>query len=404
MIRSRERLACATLLMSFALCLVTAVGVPLGVRYFVRNSMVNQWTVLEQRRGTLRVQRGGQGEVIALVGRADGVTRGTVVDTGAADQGALTVYTPGEESIVAAEVQIYADTSITLLSAQSPRFSSSPLPHTLALEVADGRVRVNVSSAQGRPTVMELRTPDLVATLSEGSYEIRVRPDLSELAVRQGEAQVSNLSGESVTVGPSQRTLARASSTSLQSLPGERNLLTNGQFDLPLEQGWRSYHSGVQQEPAGSVIATDSGGRSVAYFQRSGIGHVEVGIRQEVAYDVRDFSLLTLHLNVQVQYQSLAGCGSLGSECPVMVRIDYEDIYGTDRQWYHGFYALDAASSDLLPEWLEQVPLQTWFAYDSGNLIELFDEPPAQIRTVTIYASGHSFASFVTDAELLAQE
>jgi hypothetical protein len=50
------------------------------------------------------------------------------------------------------------------------------------------------------------------------------------------------------------------------------------------------------------------------------------------------------------------------------------------------------------------VPLQTWFAYDSGNLIELFDEPPAQIRTVTIYASGHSFTSLVTDAELLAQE
>jgi hypothetical protein len=129
-----------------------------------------------------------------------------------------------------------------------------------------------------------------------------------------------------------------------------------------------------------------------------------VGIRQEVDYDVRDFASLTLHLNVQVLYQSLPGCGSLGSECPILVRIAYKDVDGTDRDWYHGFYSVDAAASDLLAVWDQQIPPGTWYTFDSMNLVEAFDRPPARIKEISIYASGHAFDALVTEVELLAQE
>jgi len=86
------------------------------------------------------------------------------------------------------------------------------------------------------------------------------------------------------------------------------------------------------------------------------------------------------------------------------VRIDYKDIYGNDRVWYHGFFSLDPAENDFLYPWDEQVPLRTWVTFDSGNLVEVFDEPPAVITGLTIYASGHSFDALVTEVELLAQE
>jgi hypothetical protein len=35
---------------------------------------------------------------------------------------------------------------------------------------------------------------------------------------------------------------------------------------------------------------------------------------------------------------------------------------------------------------------------------ELADTPPALIKSLTIYASGHSFHAMVTEVELLAQE
>jgi hypothetical protein len=41
--------------------------------------------------------------------------------------------------------------------------------------------------------------------------------------------------------------------------------------------------------------------------------------------------------------------------------------------------------------------------YDSENLMAS-DPPPALIKSVTIYASGHTFDALVAEVELLAQE
>lgn len=404
MIENREHLAWAVVLLSLLLCLGLAVGTPLSIKHFIRSARVGQEVVVEPHRGTPRMQRGGRGEVIALVGLANNVPPGTVVTTGATDQGALTLYTPGEERALVTAVQIYGNTSTTLVSANSPRFNSSPLPHRVSLKVTAGRVRVSVVPAQGRTTVVELHTPHTDATLTEGSYEARVSPAVSEITVREGNAEVAYNDDEVLSLGPSQRTLVEINSPPPQVLPAERNLVENGGFDSGLEEGWEVYHRDVQQDPPGTVEVTDFSGRTAAHLHRSGRGHTEVGIFQQIDYDVRDFSLLTLHLNVFIRSQSLSGCGSVGSECPIMVRLDYKDIYGTDRVWYHGFYSADAGPNDLLPDWDEQVPFQTWYVFDSGNLVELFEEPPSVIKRLTIYASGHSFDAMVTEVELLAQE
>jgi hypothetical protein len=131
---------------------------------------------------------------------------------------------------------------------------------------------------------------------------------------------------------------------------------------------------------------------------------------------VKDAQSLVLHLQVRVNYHSLSVCGALGSECPVMVRIDYQDAAGSARQWVHGFYALEDPAFTL-PYYCttcpdpssgdhNRVPEQGWFVYDSPNLMEL--QPPelrpVLIQSVRIYASGHSYDSMVTGVELLAQE
>jgi hypothetical protein len=99
------------------------------------------------------------------------------------------------------------------------------------------------------------------------------------------------------------------------------------------------------------------------------------------------------------------GCGSLGSECPIIVRIDYEDVYGSESESLHGFYIGEPQDGWLTYEWAEPVQEENWQTYDSGNLMEgLADAPPALIKSLTIYASGHSFHAMVTEVELLAQE
>lgn len=404
MIHSRERLAWTILLLSFALCVASAIGGPVGVRQFIQTARMQQDALLEPQQGTPRLQRRGQGPVVALVGPTWDVPPGSVVTTDESARSLLTLYAPGGEQVPVATIQMYGDTTVSLISARSPRFKSSPLPHEVVITVPSGRVRATVIPAGGRPTQVEIRTPHVSATLEEGSFEVRVHPTYSELSARSGRARIETSDGDDLVLVASQRVLARSGPESLEVLPAERNLLVNGDFRAPLEQGWEVYHKDVQQEPPGSVHVEDFGGRRVARFTRSGEGHAEVGIRQEVQYDVRDFSSLTLHLNVLILDQSLPGCGSLGSECPILVRIDYKDIDGTDRTWYHGFYSVEKAPQDLLNPWDERIPPRIWYAYDSGNLVQEFDAPPALIKTVWIYASGWSFDAMVTEVELLAQE
>jgi hypothetical protein len=403
--RSRERLAWIILLLSCAACVGLAIGVPLGVRQFIRTSRVAQEVTLEPQRGTPVMQRGGLGSVEALVAPVTNVYPDTIVTTDETAQGLLTLYAPGQEPSVAAVAQIYNSTRVAFVSGRSPRFRVSPLPHEAVLRIATGRMRVTVTPAHGRPTVVRLLTPHAEATLSEGSYEVRVYNGLSELTVRSGYAQITSGDGQTILLGTSERAVARGDSGTLRRLPGERNLIENGSFDQGLTE-WTIYHKNVQAEPGGAVEVGNYVGRTAARFRRpqDDLGHAEVGIRQEVNYDVRDFTSLTLHLNVQILYQSLPGCGSLGSECPILLRITYKDIDGTDRDWYKGFYAVDVAESDFLAPWDEQIPAGTWYPFDSGNLVELFERPPARIKEVYIYASGHAFDALATEIELLAQE
>lgn len=400
-----ERLAWVVLLASFFTCMSLAVLVPLSGRWYILNARVRQNVTLEVQQPPLSVTLAGRDLPVSIAEGHDDIRERTIVATDATS-GRLVMHAP--DGSVIATVQIYDNTEVVLLSARSPRFPISRLPHKVVLEVATGRVRVSVSSADGRSAVVEVHTPHGTATLTGGSYEVKVNGTTTEVIVRDGQADVIDNAEHKMPLGSSERATTDGKQI-VGPLPAERNLLVDGDFRQSLErqsleEDWETYDKDVQQEPTGTVEVITFEGRPVAWFHRKGIGHAEVGIRQQINYDVRDFTSLVLRLSVQVRGQSLPGCGSLGSECPIIVRIDYKDIHGTDREWYYGFYSVERAATDLLNPWDEQVPFRTWYAFDSGNLIEAFDEPPALIKAVMIYASGHSFDALVTEVELLAQE
>jgi hypothetical protein len=192
-------------------------------------------------------------------------------------------------------------------------------------------------------------------------------------------------------------------------LPAERNLILNGDFQQPLTVGWEAYN--IQSDPAevegqASIVTLD--GRRVVLFSRRGAAqnHAETGTEQRINRDVRDVASLRLHLSVRLAYQSLPGGGYLSSEFPVIVRLDYKDVYGNDRFVTHGFYYMDP-----IQDWPiingEKIPPLVWFPYESGNLLnwpQLRDAPPATVISISIYASGWEYDSMVTEVELLAEE
>ena len=192
-------------------------------------------------------------------------------------------------------------------------------------------------------------------------------------------------------------------------------MILNGDFGQGIDTSWIAL---VPSDPTARISEVDDGGQSAARFQHDQAQPLEISLFQSLNRNVRDLESLVLHLKVRIDYHSLSVCGDKGSECQIMVRIDYIDTAGGNRQWVHGFYALEDPGLDFqLPYYCVTCPEpgsgnhhrvrdKTWFLYDSPNLMETLPSEfrPAIIQSVRVYASGHSYDSMVTDVELLAQE
>jgi hypothetical protein len=406
--KNPERLAWVVLLASFFICIGLIVAVPLGARTFALFSQVGQNVSLEVQRGPLRVTWGGRGEPIAIAGERGDIPERTVVTTDLTE-GRLVMHAPQDDGPVVASVQLYNNTGVVLTTARSPRFSVSQLPHQVALEVLTGRVRINVVDTKDRPATAEVQTSHGVIALTDGSYEVKVN-STTEVTVRHGQATI-RVGQQMMSLSPNQRAIV-SDGKIIGPVDAVRNLVTNGEFQAELNN-WTTYSTQLDPEqPAGNIGIVANEGRRVVDFYRDGSNHAEVGIRQEINYDVRDFASLELHLAVRVISEDIlgyGGCGYRGYECPIIVLIEYKDIYGNDNEWLQGFYigAPKDEEDDKWPiyGWANPVQEETWQTYDSANLMEeLSGTPPSLIKSLTIYASGHSFHAMVTEVELLAQE
>ncbi|MGD2144944.1 MAG: FecR domain-containing protein, partial [Anaerolineae bacterium] len=335
-----KHLAWIVLLGSFFVCVALSVMTPLSVRRYVRHSRIKQQASLQVQRGPLSVVRGGRGRPVSVAEESDSVLEGSRIMAPNAASGRLMIETlrsTGATPI--ATVQLYDGTEFVLSSARSPRFAVSPLPHKVDLEMEAGRVRVNVFGNNERSTIVEVHTAHGQVSLEEGSYEVKIN-STTEVTVRYGQAVVVNTTGDALSLGPRERALV-GTVTIDGPLPAARNLIVNGNFQNPLGDGWDTYREQTDpDQPPGEVdVITALVGneeRRVAKFYRNASNHAEVGIEQAITYDVRDFTSLELHMAMRIVSQNIlgfGGCGYLGSECPIILRIDYKDEHGTDREW-----------------------------------------------------------------------
>lgn len=415
-----ERLAWTVLLTAFIIFCLTLVGCPLSVRSYLLSARQGLHAQLNAQRGTVRVERGGGNRVYAV--SLDDASplqlfKGDEIRTGDLDEGLLTLlWGDQEDRKTLGTVVVYDNSDIVLVDAYSPRFSFSSGAHEAILRMKAGRVRIEVRPTEdGRPVRIKVRTDHAHIQLNEGSYALEVTNRQTTTTVRGGQASV-RVGDQKLELSDEQRAVVSLEGVLDGPLPAEQNLIVNGNFDQGIETGWIVRLDLPDSSARVSGVDDDEG--SAVRFQHDQPQPSEVGLVQTLNRNVRDLESLVLHLKVRVSFHSLSVCGTQGSECPVMVRIDYRDTAGGNRQWVHGFYAFeDPGLSVKVPYYCvtcpepgsgdhHRVPEKTWFLYDSPNLMEILPPEfrPAFIQAVHIYASGHSYDSSVTDVELLAQE
>jgi hypothetical protein len=398
--KNPTRLAWITLSSAFAVFCVLVVSAPLGIRWYVINATQVHKTSLTAIGGTVVVREPDTDASMAVTATKDDVLERSIITTDSASQAFLEFF---ENSTL----HLYNKTRVIIQKTQSPRFGLSSKPGTIVLEVTWGRVRIGVAPSMESTLNFQVQTPHAAVELEEdGNYSVEVSSEEFHLTVRDGQAKVIAM-GKMVELGQGERTTVPIGKAPLGPLPAERDLIVNGDFKKPLTEGWRVYHSQIdEKEVSGKAEILAVGDRQAVRFWRVGkaANHGETGIIQTIDKDVRDFTSLELHISVRLLDQSLPGAGYLSSEFPVMVRLDYKDINGNDAFWTHGFYFKDPVA-----EWRivngEKIPRYVWYPYESPNLMdELGDVKPALVTSVRVYASGWDYQSMVSQVQLLAKE
>ncbi len=420
-LRNRERLAWTILLGSFTMFVALAIAVPFGIRYYFVNADIEQTAALEVTAGTILVTEPNHSLPTAVLSQMAPLPEGSLMETDDSSQGNLTVSDP-DGTTTLATVQVYGNTSVGLDSIRSPRYAFSPRPHHLLLNMTGGRIRAAVSLDVPREVVLTIQTPQGYVILDRpASASIEVTNAEMTVIVREGEATVAGTNRQGILLQEDQLTVVPIGGSPLGISAAERNLIASGDFQSSSANVWHTIpRRDKENEPSGAVVIETQEGRRVAHFTRagSGLNWAFVNLRQDLNRDIRDYRSLRLHMLVQVVSQDIYNCGVLGTECPLMVKINYRDTGGSEHEWLQGFFS-SANLDGSVPlgcvscpaprvDSHAVLPPSTWIPYDSPNLIEVFSKggggQPATLTGIEIYASGHAFDSLVTEIELLAQE
>ncbi len=393
--------------------------VPTGARWVLQNATSSQFIALT-RSNTVYVQRPGRS---SLEANLTDIPAGSSIATESNAQASLTFVSPDKHETIVS-VDIYGDTQVSVSRAESPRFGDlSPHPHRIELNLTKGRIRVfTVADANRAVEVRIVSAPGTTTLIDERGVNASVEASFVQttVTVREGQAEVM-AQGQTLTLAQDQRAEVNLDAAPSGPLPVERNLIQDGDFAAELGTIWQPeiFQPVIAAESPGVISKITLAGRPAVNFARVGDNWGQVGLVQEINQDVRDFTSLRLQLDVFISLQKLNKCGVYGTECPVMVKLKYIDLNGTEREWLQGFYYgrvdTPAAPPGLTfcatcsPRYSDHLLVEQdqWQTYFSPNLLELWrsnNAAAAVIKSITLYASGHSFDSNIAQAQLLVSD
>ena len=418
--QNRQRLTWMILMGAFGLCLALTVAVPVGINAFRERARKALELRVQTNEGTLGVVAPeGDRDFLAVTDPPQTRDSAFTLITARTDNGLVQIFSPDGSELVA-RLQVYSDTVIEIKRATTPRFRSSSARQWLEFNLLHGRVRLTIPENGGRrPLQVKAETTQgNVEILAPGQYSLEVSPTAAFISVFAGEATLQTAAD---TLRLQANQLGALDASGIHGpLSTERNLVVNGNFSAGLDQwvvgGWQVERT---DQPAGETTLVEVEGEPALRFQRDGFGHSDASVWQILNQDVTDFKSLRLSLTMRLAQQSLPVCGSVGTECPLTVRLEYEDALGQTKAWQQGLYAVGTISAEspdscavcgfplnLNRHWRVSGLGQVVF-FESDNLLERLEQEgirPNRLKRLFLITAGHTFAVDVIEVALNAQE
>jgi hypothetical protein len=440
---SPERLAWIIMLISFAIFCFLAITVPVAFNYTLRYAAVEQdakLSAVTRTTGKVLLYPNTRSEPILVREEPSTVAEGMrIVSLDGAAQGTLEFFSETSQKILGS-LQIYSDTDLEVERNRRPFFGSSEEPYAVRLKMTAGQVRILSSGDDTRLLRIDLVTPQGLVRMQEGSYQIAVDPNKTEVQVRAGQAELSadNATAQQITQGettqitteevistttpPGQKSLQVHQSETAQIAAGQiitlpttlgQNWIVNGTFKAPVSDVWAAGPAENVVFP-GEVSYVDGGEQQVAQFSEwNANGHSDIGITQMIDRKLDGVDSLVLQMDVKILFQSLPGAGQQASEYPVRAEIDFTDSNNKEIKWGYGFYQRELTPADPFPPPTDnesgrviRVQQGEWYTFESEDLIQLWKNRGitlARVNSIRIYASGHNYQSMVREVYLLAR-
>lgn len=414
---SRARLAWFILLACFLAFISICLSVPLGLNYYVQNATQPLATHLSANRGTVAiVQPDGESTAVRDVEPEREIAPASRIVTNAADTAYLQISDPDTQRQLV-RGQVYGNSNLTVSTAEAPRFGFSQNQPEVVLTLNNGRVRLTLLPAVVRPYDLRVETPHgRVVLQAGGQYSLEVSDSESQVAVQTGMADITSPTGRLELLANERARLA-AGQAPEGPLDNERNLIQNSDFRDGFE-AWlpRDWNIERPDQPAGKTEIAEELGEFVLRFERVGIGHADAAVRQLLNHDITDYRTLQLLLDLRINEQTLGVCGTVGSECPLTVRIEYEDAEGARRVWQQGFYAHGQISPTTPDTCINCQPPNVEHVGVPGNRLYTYEvdlleslafysaPPPRYLNSISLIGAGHTFDTEVVNVSLLARE
>lgn len=413
-----QRLAWGILLIAFAIFCVICVITGIGVNFFLFQSTIpiSSW---------LSVARGSAGANEQLVGAPLSLSFNADIRTVAQSQAVLAFVDQELSDRLVAVVTLKDNSSLRLQSASRPRFNWSTIGYQVDLTRISGKFDILIAENLGREVSVRLTTSQgaLINLKNSGRYSIDTSDASVRVVNRQGDAILIPPNLEyGIAIPPQNQGIVYTTSNHVELKPGYVDLLKNSYFrkmnpnvtaGAELD-GWVCAND-ADDSPRGSYRSQFIDGMMTLRLERyeGANSHGRTSCLQTFQPRLNlaesGYNYFNLRVSFRIHFQSLSACGIDGSECPLMLRMDYVDQKGDAKIWYHGFYAENNPQlesplrCDSCAQEHEFVNKDTWYTYDSGSLFALFppDQRPASIIGIMFYSSGHQYDVQVSEVALL---
>lgn len=427
-----QRMAWLTVLLALGIFILFCAGSVIFARWLAFESPTGLRAELHVGQGTVSVASPEAADERAVRSLAS-VGNNDRLSTDNVSQGYV-AFSDSYSGQVIATVLLRRDSVATLTTASRPRFNWSSNAYLIRLTGVGGRAEVWVNEDLDRPVRVVLES-GLGATYIEehGHYFVNATPDALTVTVRVGSATLVSASKDATHLAAASEGVIHGDQPGIQVEPGVVDLLPNWDFHrigseagMPWPVDWSCTWDPSpdnQNGPPGAREFIQVDGRLAVHISRlqpePGPGEMACvqypGGRK--GFDVSGYDSLWLRVTLQVHHQSLSACGDQGTECPVMLRMVYEDEHGNTFNWYHGFYAEyrpaagGRATCAECREPHEQINKDAWYSYESGNLLtdlpyrsgDLLIGKPAKIIELKFYAGGHQYDMLLNEVALLAR-